>query len=147
MNLKAAFQSLNRLVRDGIVRHVGVSNFDLELLEESCRLSETPILTDQVPLSLKDRSYVRNGVLEYCQRHDILLTAYSPFEQGSLRLNKQLTSLAASHSATPHQIALAWLCRQPRVITIPMSSNPIHQQENLQAAEIDLSAAELAVLD
>ncbi len=146
MNLKSAFESLNRLVRHGIVKHLGVSNFDMELLEESCRLSETPILTDQVPLSIKDRSYVRNGVLEYCQRHDILLTAYSPFEQGSLKLNEHLSSLAEAHSATPHQIALAWLCNQPRVITIPMSSSSAHQRENLQAADIELSPAELALL-
>ena len=147
MDLGHAFRALNHLVQEGKVRHLGVSNFDLKLLQESRRLSESPILTDQVPYSLQDRSYVKNGVLEYCQRHDVLLTAYSPFEQGKLRQKKGLASVAAAHSATPFQIALAWLCQQPRVITIPMSTDTTHQRQNLEAGDISLAPHELQQLD
>ena len=147
MKLADAFRALNRLAREGKVRHIGVSNFSLKLLKESQALCETPILTDQVPYSLSDRSHDTNGVLEYCQANDILLTAYSPLDQGGLHVSRKLQAVARAHSATPHQIALAWLAVQPHVITIPMSADARHQAENLAAADIPLTGEEIRVLD
>jgi 2,5-diketo-D-gluconate reductase B len=144
--LDEAFPALNRLVRDGKVRHLGVSNFNLKWLERSQELSETPILTNQVPYSLPDKTYVENGVIEYCQQNDILITAYSPVKFRSINLNKTLGEIAEAHSATTYQIALAWLVMQPRVITIPMSLNPKHIRENFEAAEIELSGEEMSRL-
>ncbi|HEY2981859.1 MAG TPA: aldo/keto reductase [Anaerolineales bacterium] len=144
--LKDTFRGLNALVKSGQVRHVGVSNFDLPLLKQAQAESETPIFTNQVPYNLSDRSYAQNGVLEYCQENQILLTAYSPVKYGSLRADETLKAIAAAHSATPPQIALAWLVAQERVITIPMSSDAKHQAENLQAADIVLSPEEMARL-
>jgi diketogulonate reductase-like aldo/keto reductase len=142
MKLADTFRALNQLVRDGRVRHLGVSNFNLKLLKESQSLAETPILTDQVPYSLSDRSYARNGVLAYCQSNEIFLTAYSPVDKGKLRVNKTLQAIADAHEATPYQIALAWLVSQPKVITIPASFDPQHQIENFAASAIQLTDAE-----
>ena len=146
MKLEKTFPALNKLVRDGKVKHLGVSNFNLKLLKQSQEYSETPILTNQVPYSLPDHSYVENGVLEYCQQNDILVTAYSPVKFRSIRVNKTLKEITNAHSATPFQIALAWLVMQPRVITIPMSFDPQHIKENIEAAEILLSADEMTRL-
>src|SRR5581483_9529796 len=143
MNLAETFRALNTLVREGKVMHLGVSNFNLKLLKQAQSLSETPILTNQIPYSLSDRSYVKNGVLEYCQQNDILVTAYSPVDEGRLKTSAALRSVAEAHHATPYQIALAWLVNQPRVITIPMSFDPIHIRENFAAAEIVLSEEEM----
>lgn len=144
--LDEAFRALNKLVREGKIKHLGVSNFNLKLLKQAQSLSETPILTDQVPYRLPDRTYVENGVLEYCQQNDILLTAYSPVKFRNLPVNKTVQGIAAAHSATSFQIALAWLVAQPRVITIPMSFNPQHIRENFEAADIELSEAEFKTL-
>jgi diketogulonate reductase-like aldo/keto reductase len=146
MKLEGTFRALNKLVHDGKIKHLGVSNFKLDLLKQSQELSETPLLTDQVPFSLSDRSYVKNGVLEYCQQNDVLFTAYSPIDEGKLRTNALINSIAKAHNATPYQIALAWVISQPRVITIPMSANPKHIAENFQAAEITLTADEISRL-
>jgi len=146
MKLEETFRALNKLVRDGQVCHLGVSNFNVKLLKQAQEHSETPIITDQVPYSIFDRSYVKNGVLEYCQQNDILLTAYSPVEQGRLKSNQTLRSIAEAHGATSYQIALAWLVAQPRVITIPMSFNPQHIKENFQSANIRLRQEELKTL-
>ena len=146
MNLKEAFRALNKLVRDGKVRHLGVSNFKLKLLQQAQEYSETPILTDQVPYNLPDHSYLENGVIEYCQQNDILVTAYSPMKFRSIRVNKVLGEVAKAHAATPFQIALAWLVTQSRVITIPMSFNPAHIRENFDAEDIELSADEISRL-
>lgn len=145
MKLEKTFEALNRLVQQGKVRHLGVSNFKLKLLKQSVALSETPLLTDQVSYSIPDRTYVRNGVLEYCQQNDILLTAYSPVKRRYIKGNKTLKAMAQARGLTPQQIALAWLTTQPRVITIPMSFNPQHQTENLQAADLVLSEEEMAL--
>jgi diketogulonate reductase-like aldo/keto reductase len=58
-------------------------------------------------------------------------------------VNQTLRSIAEAHKATPYQIALAWLISQPRVITIPMSADPQHIQENFDAVDIELSALEI----
>ncbi len=147
MNLPDTFNALNRLVREGRVRHLGVSNFNLRLLKQSVALSETPLITDQVPYCIPGREYVKNGVLEYCQQHDILLTAYTPIQHRFIQSNKTLHHLAQEKSVTPQQIALAWLTSQNRVITIPMSFNPIHQAENLAAANLVLTPSEMALFD
>jgi len=145
--LEETFRALNKLVRDGKVKHVGVSNFNLRLLKKSCALSETPLLTNQVPYNLPNRKYAANGVLEFCQRSDILITAYSPIKFRNLNVNLTLKSIAEAHHATPAQIAIAWLIAQPRVITIPMSFTPQHQKENFDAADIELSEQEIQSLN
>lgn len=146
IDLKETFSALNRLVRKGKVKHLGVSNFKRKYLKEAQSQSETPLLTDQVPYRLPDKEYVENGVLEYCQENDILLTAYSPLKFRDLNVNKTIRAIADAHDASSAQIALAWLIAQPRVITIPMSLNPDHIAENITAAEIQLSESEMAQL-
>ncbi len=147
MNLAETFRALNQLVREGRVRYLGVSNFNRKLLQQAAALSETPLLTDQVPYSIPDRKYVQNGVLEYCQQNDILLTAYTPVKHRFTAGNKALKAMAQALGATTYQIALAWLATQPRVITISMSFDPQHQAENLAAADLVLSAEEMAQLN
>jgi diketogulonate reductase-like aldo/keto reductase len=146
MKLAETFRALNTLVRDGKVRHLGVSNFNLKLLKQAQDVSETPIFTNQVPYRLPDRTYAENGVLEYCQQNDILITAYSPVKFRNLPVNRTVKAVAEAHAVTSFQIALAWLVAQPRVITIPMSFNPQHIRENFEAADIELSEEEFRTL-
>lgn len=146
MNLPETFQALNKLVRDGKVHHLGVSNFKLRLLKQAASLSETPLMTDQVPYSLFERTYVKNGVLEYCQNNNILLTAYSPVKPGRKKTHAALEQLAKSKGISSQQAALAWLVMQPSVITIPRSFDRGHQAENLEAADIILSESEIEQL-
>lgn len=147
MKLEESFQALNKLVADGKVRHLGVSNFSLKQLKKSVALCETPLLTNQVPYSIPDRKYESNGVVEYCQQHDILITAYSPVKRRNIKSNPIIKSIAQSRGISLQQVALAWLTTQPRVIAIPTSFNPQHQAENLQAADIVLSPEEMEKLE
>ena len=147
VNYEETFRALNKLVRDGKVRHLGVSNFKVKLLKQVEEYSETPILTNQIPYRIPDRAYVENGVVEYCQQNNILVTAYSPVKFQGIRVNQTLRVIAEAHSATPFQIALAWLVMQPRVITIPMSSDPQHIRENFEAADIELTQDEIQALN
>ena len=147
MNLAETFRALNLLVREGRVRNLGVSNFNLKQLKKSVELCETHLLTNQVSYSVPDRKYEKNGVLAYCQEKDILLTAYSPVKRRNISGSKKLQEIARMRGVTKFQVALAWLAMKPRVITIPMSFNPQHMAENLSAADLDLTDAEMELLD
>lgn len=145
--LEQTFRALNEAVKAGKVRYLGVSNFDLAELQQAQALSDTPIVTNQVPYSLTTRSYRHNGVVPYCQENGIAVTAYSPVEEGRLRVETALAKIAAAHGVTPYQIALAWLVQQPWVITIPMSHNPDHLRQNWEAAAIALTPEEMMSLN
>ncbi len=145
--LKETFRALNRLVKEGKVRQVGVSNFNVSRIKEAQALSETPLFANQVPYSLTHRKYVKDGTLGYCQQNNMLVTGYTPINHGHIQGEQTLQSIADAHHATLHQIALAWLVNQPRVIAIPMSFNPSHQKDNLDAADIVLTPDEMIRLN
>jgi diketogulonate reductase-like aldo/keto reductase len=148
-SMKETFRALNQLIREGKVRNLGVSNFNLKQLRNAQNLSETPILTNQVPYNIFFRAFARNGVLEYCQQNNILFTAYMPLKINikGIRTNSVIQTIAQAHGATSFQIALSWLVAQPSVITIPMSFNTKHQKENFEAVEIELTQFEMDQLD
>jgi diketogulonate reductase-like aldo/keto reductase len=73
--------------------------------------------------------------------------AYSPIEQGRLGRDRTLAAIAARHDATPSQIALAWVLRQPDMMVIPKASNAMHVRDNRAALDISLSQDDLAELD
>ncbi len=137
--LEESFRVMNRLVEEGKVRHLGVSNFDRKLLDRACRLSETPLVTNQVKYNLGYRKPEENGVLDYCSENDLFLTAYEPFDKGRLlKRESAIEPIAERFGATPAQIMIAWLLSKANVVTIPMSSSIEHLRSNLKAASIDL---------
>jgi diketogulonate reductase-like aldo/keto reductase len=145
--LEETFKALNQAVREQKVRHVGVSNFNLEQLQKSAVLCETPLTTNQVPYSLFTRRYQQNGIIKYCQQNQIVVTAYSPLKDSRLGRDATVQQIANNHRATSYQIGLAWLVQQPWVITIPMSENPQHLAANLKAGDLQLTPEEMEVLD
>ena len=104
IKLEESFKALNQLVQSGKVRFLGVSNFNLKLLKQAIVLSETPLLTNQVSFSVPDQEYVKNGVLEYCQQNEILLTAYSPVKRRNIKSNSTLYRIANDRMVTPTQL-------------------------------------------
>ncbi|MDH4052605.1 MAG: aldo/keto reductase [Rubrivivax sp.] len=140
----AAFE---RLQARGHVRAWGVSNFDLDDMQA---LSALPggraCATNQVWYSLTERG--PEFALRPWQRvHQMPLMAYCPIDQGALADHPALRGMAERHGATPAQVALAWLLAQGEVMAIPKASNVLHLRHNLAAADLSLSAADLAELD
>ncbi len=94
---------------------------------------------------------MRRGIewdlLLWCDMHRIPIMAYSPIEQGRLLRHPVLLDVAARHGATPAQIALAWVLRHKRVITIPKAGTPAHVRENRAALDIQLTKQDLADLN
>ncbi|HUI88515.1 MAG TPA: aldo/keto reductase [Anaerolineales bacterium] len=145
--LKETFRALNQLVEEGKLKHVGLSNVNVQLIQRAQSFCETPLFANQIPYSLTHRRYAENGTVKYCQQNHMLITGYTPVDHGHIQVKQTLQSIAEAHRATPYQIALAWLVNQPRVITIPLSFDPKHQRENLEAAEIELTPGEMNQLN
>ena len=139
-----AFQTLQQA---GKIRSYGVSNFDVEDMEEAIGLKDGKgIATNQVLYNLMRRGIEWN-LLPWCQQRGIPIMAYSPIEQGRLLNNQTLKAIAGERGVTAAQVAIAWLLHQDNVIVIPKSSRIDHVEQNYAALNLKLSADELASLD
>lgn len=145
-------RAMEKLVKDGLVRHIGVSNFSVEQMKEAqAALSKTEIVSNQVEYSLLDRS-VEQDILPYCKEHGMTLIAYSPLAQGRISNGrgggfKVLDEIGTELGKTRSQVALNWLLRNESVIVIPKASDKTHVHENSQAAGWKLSSEDNEKLD
>jgi diketogulonate reductase-like aldo/keto reductase len=143
-----AFQALREA---GKIRDYGVSNFDLDDMMEARDLpGGEAIVVNQVLYNLTNRG-IEWDLVPWCRERGIVTMAYSPIEHaigGSspLLTHGILRGIAEHHSATPAQVALAWLL-QHGVVAIPKASQPEHVRENRAALDIKLTAKDLQELD
>lgn len=137
--------ALKELQDAGKIRHVGVSNVTVEELAEARSLVE--VVTVQNLFNLTDRSSA--DVLAVCERDGLGFFPWFPLAAGELaKPGGTVTEIAARHDATPGQVALAWLlAHSPVLLPIPGTGSVAHLEENLAAADLTLTAAEIAQLD
>jgi diketogulonate reductase-like aldo/keto reductase len=144
-------QAFADLQRRGLIRHYGVSNFDVGALEGWRRAEQElglPAATrcNQLHYCLSARG-IEYELVPWQRRHRILAMAYSPLAQGRLVRHPVLQEIGAARGATAAQIALAWSIRAHDFVTIPKSVDPARLAENWAARDLRLSSAELARLD
>ncbi len=145
--LEETVEGFDQLLRAGKIRHWGVSNFDLDDIEELVSLpGGRSVATNQVLYNLARRGIEWN-LLPWCRDHRVPVMAYAPTDEGRLLNNAVLKEIASRHAATSAQIALAWLLREEGIITIPKASHPEHVRENYRSLEIHLAAEDLKQLD
>ncbi|MBJ7599071.1 MAG: oxidoreductase [Candidatus Nephthysia bennettiae] len=137
--------ALADMQREGKIRHIGVSNFDVAQLERVRPVA--PIVSVQNRYNLTDRS--SEEVLQYCEGQDLAFIPWAPLGAGPLtESGGPLDRVADNHQATQGQIALAWLLqRSPVMLVIPGTSKVPHLEANVAAASIRLSPEELDTLD
>ena len=147
VELAEVLEAFTALVRAGNIRHWGVSNFDVEDMQELLRLPGGKAVTaDQVMYNLNRRG-IEHDLLPWCRRRRIPVMAYSPLDEGRLVRSLDLKRIAQQLGATPSQVALAWLLRQNNVIAIPKSASEAHVRENFAALDLRLGKQDLAALD
>ena len=150
--LEETIAAFEQLLRDGKIRAWGVSNFDVAELEEVRAIAgDGHPACNQVLYHLEERA-IEHDVLPWCVRHDVAVVGYSPFGSGRFpsarsRGGRVLARIAAAHGATPRQVALRFLVREPALFAIPKASSPAHTAENAQAGALALSPDELAEID
>ena len=131
----------------GCASDYGVSNFDVDDLEEYEKLpGAAGSCANQVLYNLQRRA-AEDRILPWCRRRGVAVMAYSPLEQARLSTRGALQQVATRLEASAYQVALAWTLRQPGVVTIPKASCADHVRENAAAAALRLQPADLAELD
>ena len=148
--LEETFEAFHALKAAGKIGDFGVSNFDLDDMEDAARLDQDGNKggngANQVLYCLSRRG-PEFDLVPWMRQRSIPLMAYSPLDQGALLGKPALKKLAAEARCTPAQLALAWLLAQPGVVTIPKSSTRERVTENLGALDIKLTPQVLAELD
>lgn len=142
--LAETVEAFERLKEQGKIRRWGVSNFDLDDMHE---LAAPACATNQVLYNPDERG-IEFDLLPWCQAQGMPVMAYCPLGQGGALLrHPAVIDVARRHGAQPAQVVLAWALRQPGVLVIPKSANPGHLHSNASAAELKLTAEDLAILD
>ena len=145
--LTETVRGFERLQQSGSIRHWGVSNFDLDDLDELLSSGGgTACAANQVYYSLSERG-VEFDLLPRQRHRRIALMAYCPIDGGSLAKHTRLTQLAASLNLSPAQLALAWLLQQPGVIAIPKAGRDEHLRENWRSRDVAVPPQALAELE
>jgi diketogulonate reductase-like aldo/keto reductase len=145
--LAETVEAFETLRKDGKVRQWGVSNFDAGDMDELAGVTGGKgCASNQVLYHLGSRG-VEWKLLEQCRKDKVMVMAYSPLGQGPLLRKPALGKVAARHGVDPAAVALAWVLRQPGMITIPKAVQPEHVRANMKALTVKLDAEDLKALD
>ena len=151
--LTETVEAFEKLRAVGKIKRWGVSNFDVEDMEDLWSIENgTNCAANQVLYNLENRE-IESGLLPFLHQqstlnYQLVTMAYSPVGHGrGLLENATLKKIAKHHGGTTSQIALAWVLRQPGVIVIPKASNEKHVRDNGRSIDIKLTKEDLADLD
>ncbi|MEL7143869.1 MAG: aldo/keto reductase [Cyanobacteria bacterium J06643_4] len=145
--LADTLDAFDTLKQAGKICDYGVSNFDVDDMEEAMQLpTGKQIVTNQILYNLSRRG-VEHDLLPWCQRQNVAVMAYSPIEQGRLLGNKTLEKIGKAKGVSGAQVAIAWLLHRENIIVIPKSSRIEHIEQNVAAQKIKLSPEDMAELD
>jgi diketogulonate reductase-like aldo/keto reductase len=151
--LEDAVAAFEQLSADGKILSWGVSNFDVDDLDEVSEIAGAGRLAcNQVLYHLRERA-IEHAVIPWCEENGVAIVAYSPFGHAGGFPEPHSTGacvlreVAERHNSTPRQVALRFLTRRPSLFAIPKAANPEHAKENAGAGALNLSDAELAEIE
>lgn len=150
--LRETMRAMEKLVAEGLVKYIGVSNFDVEDLMEAEQVLQTEqIACNQVLYNLRDRG-IEPRLLPYCSKKRIAVVGYAPFGHGnfpspSSREGKLLIEIGRRHNRTPKQVALNYLTRDPSIFTIPKTTRSERVKENSGGVGWQLTEDEVNMID
>jgi diketogulonate reductase-like aldo/keto reductase len=151
-SIKETMLAMEKLVEDGLVRFIGVSNFDVaELKEAEQMMSRHRIACNQVPYNLDNRR-IEQDLLPYCADRQIAVVGYSPFGHGNFPSARSpqgqvLDEIARRHGCTPRQVVLNYLTRHPNTFTLPKAKGLQHVIENSGSVGWNLTDEDVAAID
>jgi diketogulonate reductase-like aldo/keto reductase len=133
--IEETMRAMEKLVDEGMIRFIGVSNFDVEQLRKAqSALKKYRIACNQVLYHIDYRG-IEHDLLPYCAQNEIAIVGYSPFGHGNFPSNqsrggKILNEIAKRHNRTVRQVVLNFLTRDSNLFTIPKAANPDHVRDN-----------------
>jgi diketogulonate reductase-like aldo/keto reductase len=129
---------MDRLISEGLVRHIGASEFDLPQLRRAEQLVSHGVAALQLKYNVGDSSALSAPLRRHCETRGTAVVAYSPLGKGEALTDPRVQAVAERHDATPAQIALAW-CIANNTLPIPMAIDRRHIDDNLGASAVNLS--------
>jgi diketogulonate reductase-like aldo/keto reductase len=127
--------ALAKAKRQGMARHIGVSNFTLAMLEEAVQTCPEPLVTNQIEY----HAYLpQERMLAALRRHGMILTAYCPVARGKLLDDPLIVEIARAYGRSPAQICLRWLIQQPDVAAVPRALTEAHIAEDIDIFDFSL---------
>jgi diketogulonate reductase-like aldo/keto reductase len=137
-------RAMRELVRRGLTRFVGVSNFDVDQMKQAqAVLDGVPLACNQVLYHLRARE-VEGDVLAWCERAKVAVVGYTPLARGGYMQGGAVAEIARARGVTPRQVVLNFLTRRKGLFTIPKASRPEHVRENAGALDFTLTRDEVA---
>ena len=138
--LQETLGALCKVKRDGLARHIGISNFTVALIDEALQIATEPLVCDQIECHpFLDQS----KVIAACRDHGMAVVAYSPIARGNARNDKLLARVGDAHKKTAAQVCLRYLVQQD-IVVIPRTSKLDRLSENAAIFDFTLSDAEMA---
>ena len=146
--LSETVEQFEKLRAAGKIRHWGVSNLDVDEMDELVSAPDGRACTTNQVLYNPEHRGIEFDLLPWCAKRQMPVMAYSPVGQGGRLLRSPaLVAVAKRQQATPAQMAIAWSLRHPHVISIPKAADAAHVRENAAAASIKLTEADLKDID
>lgn len=133
---------LQQMKQEGLIKNIGVSNFGIGDLTEALE-SGIKFINNQIEIYPGES---KKHVVEFCNQHNISVTAYSPLAQGAALNVPEVLALSKKHNATSAQVILSWLMAKD-LIVIPKSVTPSRIEENFAAKDLKLDAKDIELLD
>jgi diketogulonate reductase-like aldo/keto reductase len=148
IDIAETMRAFDYLKDQGLIKNIGVCNFNVERLKAAQAVAKNKIVLNQVHYNLIFREPVLKGVIDYCREQDIFIEAWRPVQQGSLTKSgiTIVDKFCEKYGKTPAQIAINWLISQPGVITLVKASNLKHLAENFGAVGWNLSSEDVDLL-
>ncbi|MEK7514086.1 MAG: aldo/keto reductase [Patescibacteria group bacterium] len=135
ISIQETMRAMDKLKAEGLIKAIGVSNFNVSQMKEAQANSQNKIVANQLHYNLIVREVERKGILAYCQKNDIFLIAWRPLDTGSLAKPGMpvLDRIGKKYHKSPAQVAINWLISQTNVVTLSKMKSAIHLQDNLGA--------------
>jgi len=145
--IKETMEAMNYLVDNKIIRFIGVSMFNIEQMQEAQKYSKYPIITNQLKFSIYKKSDIET--VKYCQKNNIIVTAYKIFGRGMIKTNKisLIADLSRKYNKSEAQILLKWVISKKNMIAIFKSTSTTHLKENKDIFDFKLTDEEIQKID
>lgn len=142
---KEAIPQINQLMDEGLVLNFGASNFTVQHLKETAKLSKHPLSANQLHFNVLNRLDVSKEMQDYCEAKNIQIIAYKPLERGEVLKNEIVKKIAKKNNISASQVALSWLLQQG-VLVVTQAGTEEFINENIAAAKIKLSKDDITQL-
>jgi pyridoxine 4-dehydrogenase len=142
--VEQTFGFLKKVQEEDKIKHIGLSEVGVDDIKKAREYFD--VVSVQNKYSVDNREW--EPVLEYCKENNIAFIPWFPLDEGNVETQEKIKQIAQKHGATPHQVALSWLLHHAdNILLIPGTSSVSHLEENMKAAELELTGGDMEILD